>query len=78
MKKITIDASVKYDILIEKGLIDRVGELSLPVTGTVRAAVVSDDTVFSLYGERVIASLELPPLWFPTGRSPKVWTALPA
>lgn len=58
MKKITIEASVKYDILIEKGLIDRVGQLSLPVTGTARAAVVSDDTVYSLYGERVISSLE--------------------
>lgn len=57
MKKITIDASVRYDILIGRGLIDRVGEYSLPVTGKVRAAVVSDDTVFSLYGERVIASL---------------------
>lgn len=58
MKTITIHASAEYDILIEKGLLDRVGELSLPVTGKVRAAIVSDDTVFSLYGERVTASLE--------------------
>ncbi|MBE6598198.1 MAG: 3-dehydroquinate synthase [Ruminococcaceae bacterium] len=58
MKKITIEASSEYDILIEKGLLDRVGELSVPVTGKVKAAVVSDDTVFSLYGERVVSSLE--------------------
>ncbi len=57
MKKITIDASTAYDILIEKGLLDRVGALSVPVTGQVRATIVSDDTVFGLYGDRVTASL---------------------
>jgi len=57
MKKITISASKTYDILIEKGLLGKAGELALPVTGKVRAAVVSDDTVFSLYGEKLIRSL---------------------
>ncbi len=58
MKTITIHASKTYDILIERGLLDRVGELSLPVTGKVRAAIVSDDTVYALYGSRVTTSLE--------------------
>lgn len=77
MKKITIDASVRYDILIEKGLLDRVGELSLPVVGKGKAAVVSDDTVFSLYGERVTASLAeagftvLAPFVIPHGEASK-------
>jgi len=77
MKTITIDASVRYDILIEKGLLDRVGELSLPVVGKGKAAVVSDDTVFSLYGERVTASLGeagytvLPPFVIPHGEASK-------
>lgn len=66
MKKITIDASVKYDILIERGLLDKSGELAMsaivksPVNGggNVKAAVVSDDTVFPLYGSRMTDSLK--------------------
>lgn len=58
MKKITVEASTPYDVLIEKGLIDQAGERSLPVTGRVRATIVSDDTVFSLYGRRLTDSLK--------------------
>ncbi len=85
MKTITIDASVRYDILIGRGLLDRVGALSLPVCGKGKAVVVSDDTVFSLYGERVISSLMgagftvLPSFVIPHGEASKsmeVFTAL--
>jgi len=84
MKKITIDASAAYDILIEKGLIDKVGSLSFPVVGKGKAAVVSDDTVYALYGERVNASLAeagfslLPPFVIPHGEASKTMESFTA
>ncbi len=77
MKKITVDASVTYDILIEKGILDRVGTFSLSAVGKGKAAVVSDDTVYALYGDRVNASLAeagytlLPPFVIPHGEESK-------
>ena len=58
MTKIRITASRDYDVAIGEGLLDRAGELVKEVIGPCTAAVVSDDTVFSLYGERVLCSLE--------------------
>lgn len=63
MRTISIQASAAYNILIENGVLDRIGALSRPVTGDVRAAVISDDTVFSLYGERVLSSLSAAGYW---------------
>ena len=58
MEVIKVNASRSYEIKIEKGLLIRVGEevASLGKRGT--AVVVSDDRVFSLYGETVLKSLE--------------------
>ena len=57
MKTVRVEASVPYDVVIGRGILDRAGEF-IPADGAKIAAVVSDDTVFSLYGERVVRSLE--------------------
>ena len=59
MKTVRVQASVHYDILIEKGSLDRCGEYASHVfkTGS-KAAIITDDTVASLYLERVKTSLE--------------------
>ena len=59
MKTVTVNASRSYEVQIKKGLFARAGAcLSklLPPPRTV--TLVSDDTVFALWGERLIASLK--------------------
>lgn len=59
MKKIRVRASKEYDILIEKGLLDRVGEYSAEAIGrTCRVLLLTDDRVAPLYLDRVRASFE--------------------
>lgn len=47
-----------YDILIQEGLIDRVGELLLPLTKSADAVVVTNPVVKRLYGSRLLRSLK--------------------
>ena len=58
MRKITVNASTTYDIIIGDGLLDKAGELCKETLGGHTVAIVSDDTVDSLYGERLEASLK--------------------
>lgn len=64
MKKVSVHASVCYDILIEKGCLPRCGQLCAQVlaprtsSGRRCAALVSDDTVARLYLPQVQRSLE--------------------
>ena len=58
MKKVHISASRDYDVLVERGLLDRSGELIKEATGSKKAAIISGDIVFPLYGERLKRSLE--------------------
>ena len=58
MKTIRIDASRSYDVAIGSGLLKEAGERTAAATGAGSAVVVSDDTVFPLYGETVCRSLE--------------------
>ena len=58
MRSIHIRASREYDVLVERGLLDRAGEFLSKVSAPGIAAVVSDETVFSLYGERTVRALE--------------------
>ena len=58
MKRITVDASIKYDIIIGKGLLSEAGRLIKETLGLRSAVVVSDDTVDSLYGDALEASLK--------------------
>lgn len=47
-----------YDILIQEGLLDRVGELLLPLTTSSDAVVVTNPVVKRLYGSRLLRSLK--------------------
>ena len=54
---ISVPASRPYDVVIERGILARAGELIRPVLGNRRLAVLTDDTVDVLYGEKLVASL---------------------
>ena len=58
MKTVHVNASVNYDIIIEKGSLSKVGTYASSVfkTGS-KAAVITDDTVASLYLDQVVQSL---------------------
>ena len=58
MKTVHIDASRSYDVRIGRGLLDDCGRQIAERVCCASAAVVADDTVYALYGERVCASLE--------------------
>lgn len=58
MKTVHIDASRSYDVRIGRGLLDDCGRQIAERVRCASAAVVADDTVYALYGERVCASLE--------------------
>lgn len=57
--KLEVKTARPYSVVIEKGLIDRVGQeaVSFRKPGT-KALIVSDSNVFPIYGQRVKASLE--------------------
>ena len=76
MKMISVRASRNYDVVIEGGCLDEVGDRLCKLFGRCTAAVVSDDTVFSLYGATVVRSLEeaglrAVPYVFPHGEQSK-------
>lgn len=58
MKKLTVKVNNEYDILIEKGLLDKAGALTKSVFDCKKLALISDTNVYPLYGDRVKASLE--------------------
>ena len=58
MRKVTVNASRVYDILIEKGILDLTGELSArALTKPCAAAILTDSNVAPLYAERLEGSL---------------------
>lgn len=58
MNVIQVKASKTYEVCIENGLLDRVGELSAPLLPGRTAALVTDETVNALYGDRAAQALE--------------------
>ena len=58
MEKVTVNASTSYDILIDKGIIDKCGELIKGIKPKGKCAVITDDNVDRFYGERVMKSLK--------------------
>ncbi len=58
MKKIRVNASKAYDILMGEGLLEGAGEAVKNACSCQKAFVVSDTNVFPLYGEKLRASLE--------------------
>ena len=58
MKSIHIAASREYDVLIEMGLLSQLGALAARQLPGRRAALISDDAVFPLYGQQAEQSLQ--------------------
>lgn len=58
MEKVTVNVRGGYDILIDKGILDRCGELIRDVNPNGKCAVITDDNVDGFYGERVMSSLK--------------------
>ena len=57
MTSVHITASRSYDVRIERGLLDRVGDAIREVCGESKVVLVTDDTVRALYASRVLESL---------------------
>lgn len=57
MKKVTVHASNTYDVLIQPGILPQVGQLAAEVLPKGKAAIITDDTVASLYLNTVEKSL---------------------
>lgn len=55
---IPVTTSRPYEVRIERGALDRAGELIAPVLGKCRLGILTDDTVDALYGARLVAALE--------------------
>lgn len=76
-----IDAG-KYEIVIERGALSKVGEYAASAIKPCRAVIVSDDNVYPIYGERVKKSLESAGFTlgesfvFPHGEESKNWSTL--
>jgi len=58
MKKVHVNASKEYDVLIGKNLLADCGKLIKEVMSKGKTAIISDDKVYGLYGETVKKSLE--------------------
>lgn len=57
MKTISVDASTKYDVYVGQELLSTAGAAIAGILKPCKAAIISDDTVFPLYGKTVTASL---------------------
>ena len=57
MKTITVNTSQKYDVIIDRGILSRAGDLALSVISPCTACIVTDDTVDALYSDKLLASL---------------------
>ncbi|MBR2454621.1 MAG: 3-dehydroquinate synthase [Clostridia bacterium] len=58
MEKVRVTASKEYNVHIGSDFLDSVGEMVANLKRPCRAVIVSDDNVYSLYGEKVKSSLE--------------------
>ena len=58
MKRVTVNASKSYDIIIDKGILKRSGELSSQVIKPCSAAILTDSNVASLYLDTLEESLK--------------------
>ena len=81
MPTISVQTTPSYPILIERGLLRKAGQTLLPLHPPCRAALLSDDTVFSLYGRAVMDSLKgagYRPVCIslPAGEAGKTWAVL--
>ena len=58
MKKIHVSTGKPYDIIIERGVLDSVGEYASKLCTAGKACVISDTNVAPLYLDRVVKSME--------------------
>ena len=58
MTAVTVNASRQYDILIGTGLLPSIGQRAAALGKACKVCIVSEDTVFPLYGEILRLSLE--------------------
>ena len=58
MKKIRVNTSSPYDVLIERGMIENCGKFIADTVKSRNAVIVTDDKVNSLYGNTVKKSME--------------------
>lgn len=58
MKKLTVNVKDKYDILIDRGLLEKTGELVKSVLNSKKIMLISDTNVYDIYGDAVKLSLE--------------------
>ena len=58
MRSVRVSASREYDVLVERGLLSRCGELVKAATKAKKAVVIAGDIVYPLYGARVEQSLK--------------------
>lgn len=58
MKKLTVNVNGGYDILIEKGLLKKTGELVKKVLNCKKTVLISETNVYPIYGDEVKSSLE--------------------
>ncbi|MBR4079922.1 MAG: 3-dehydroquinate synthase [Christensenellaceae bacterium] len=57
MKKVTVNGSKTYDIIIDRGLMNQVGKTAAEIVPVGKCCVITDDTVDGFFGESVIKSL---------------------
>ena len=57
MRSVRVSASREYDVLVERGLLSRCGELVKAATKAKKAVVIAGDIVYPLYGAQVEQSL---------------------
>ncbi len=55
--KITVNASKTYDVVVGRGLLDKLGEIITDIVSSSKIAVITDDKVNALYGDKVVKSL---------------------
>lgn len=58
MKTVHVQTEKAYDVLIGSGLMEQAGECLSRVAAPCRAAIITDDTVDALFGEKVQLSLQ--------------------
>ena len=76
MRTVTVNASKKYDVFIEKGLVSKSGEIIKNLASSRKAAVITDNTVAGLYLKTVVDSMkengfEVHTFSFPAGEASK-------
>lgn len=57
MKTVNVNVKKAYNVVIGKGLLNEIGTLVRAASDAAKVAVISDATVFALYGERVVTGL---------------------